>query len=412
MAAQLIEVAGHKLLTGLVWRNVLNVADKGELARNIEEAKARYYVRLTKPQTTFVGMIPNEKKVPAGAMSLAALFALQPDIPSSSLLFLDLPKEAGGGTAMVGISKGMPEPGYDVVGDRKTMMELQEEFVALNNSSVTVYSNTKAFQNAIPFDFDDLFQGVPVKKTLPIRYRPGLGRLVPLVAAVMVLGAGAAGYIWYEHDQDEQRALQAKQKDPVVQYRQSLSVALQTVGVRPKDFVANVLPRIVAQPNEIAGWHLESVECKATECNSTWAKDFGTNRSFAEAFPKAQLTFSPEGGKLSVKAPLGVTIKPMDQGGMVKQQEFFLTVGSQFQKWAAGGLTYRMMAPTLFGGATGGADAIPGAVFAGQWEASGSLWMLPSLGSLPDSVTIDLITLRRTANDVTFNVRGMFYVTH
>lgn len=407
----LIDVGGKQLLAGLSWRK-LHEQTRKEVNGYAAEVGANYLVRLDGSRDSYVGLVKSDDKFRKSVYSLAALFATAPEVDSTALLFVDLPaRREGQLSLLVGVRNGMPQAGFDAIGSRHDMMVLANEFIQASSSNVTVYTNTRAFQQSRPLDLSDLLHSNAKVARLHV-YSPGRGKVVFAAAAAVavVIGCGA-WYAWEEHKAEEAKRA-AKMRDPNLLYEQGLPAALASVPVRPRQFADQVLPVISRMPSSAAGWKVATIECSTGVCETKWGAGVGTNESFAQTFPQAAPEYDLNGAWLKVSTPIDTPAVALQRDALPTLQGFLRETGSQFQFWAKAGWRYQFGQPTVFGVPPGvSPTAIRNPVMAGDWESSGDYWMLGSaLSELPDHLAIERIVLSQSQNKITFALRGKFYV--
>lgn len=415
MASLLIEVGGKQLLAGLSWRELLDPSRaRQEVNEYAAELKANYLVRLDGSRGSYVGLAQTDGKLPTkGVYSLAALFATSPQVSGTALLFMDISLSRDDQvTLLVGVRNGMPHPGFDAVGSRQAMMDLANEFMQLSGSrNVTVYSNTRAFQQSRAIDLSDLIHS-NIKAARVSGHSPGRGKWVFAAAIVVATAVGGVGwYVWEEQKAEEARRAAQKQ-DPNLIYEQMLPGALQSVSVRPRQFADQVLPRIWGMPSAAAGWKVATIECASDVCLTKWGAGVGTNATFSETFPDAVPEYDLNGAWLKVSMPVETPVLALERGSLPTLRTFLHDTGSKFQLWTKAGWRYQLSQPSVFSLPPGvDAAVIRNPVMTGDWESSGDFWMLASaLAELPDHLAIDQVVLSQNQNKITFALRGKFYV--
>lgn len=405
--ATLLEADGKKLVAGLTWRRVSDLSQaEAEIDTYAREANAKRYVRLTAGDAGLATGFLADATVPAGALSIAALFTLTAGLPQAALLLMDTPK----GSILVGVRDGLPASGFDAFGDRASMMELASEFITLSSSAgITIYSNTQAFPNSIPIDFSELLHA-NAKTARIVTYNRNSKYMVMLLALLVVISAAAGGYWWYLLEQEAAAKRAARQRDPNVRYEAAVPAALASVGMRPAAFATQILPAIGQMPERAAGWRMVSADCAASACTSSWEIESGTFQSFRDAFPQAAIQYEVSGTTLKVKNAFSVDAPAIDRGALRPIDDFMLATVSRFQLWRHAGWQFRLTEPKVFGLPPGvAAESILNPVLYGGWEAIGDFWMLDAFKEMPDAMTLEQMVVRNDAGKITFIAKGNFY---
>lgn len=407
-----IHIDDRTFISGLNWRTVMDIAaEKAEISGYARELAARYYVRIAKEDEVLVGLLPAQKNEKLrGKISVAGAFALVKDVSPEALLFLECKDPEG--VILVGLRNGVPFPGFDKFGSRVDMMSVANDFLTLNSSGVSVYSNTRAFPGAIDFDIDDLGHPDAAKAKLQMLRSVSWTTVAASFMALAVVIGGA--WWWWDNIQREElvRKKNQQQMDPNVAYAKALPTALAQAGVPANMLGREVLAKIGALPSAVAGWSLASAECDASGCQIGWdTAGVGTYSSFVKATGNKEMKPGLDGRTLQTAVAFELAVPALDDRAVPGLTDFMVATGSAFQKWSLADWKFAFQEPQVYGAPPGvNATLIRNPVKAGRWQAGGKYWMLDALQELPSNMTMDVLRIKREGNGFTFSCEGKFYV--
>lgn len=407
-----IHIDDRIFVSGLNWRTVMDIAaEKAEISGYAKELAARYYVRIAKEDEVLVGLLPAQKNEKLrGKISVAGAFALVKDVSPEALLFLECKDPEG--VILVGLRNGVPFPGFDKFGSRVDMMAVANDFLTLNSTGVSVYSNTRAFPNAIDFDVADLEHADAAKAKLQVLRSFSWTGIAAGFVAVAVATGGA--WWWWDSAQREEQARKKSQQqlDPNVAYAKALPSALAQAGVPASMLGREIRAKIGALPAGVAGWALANAECDPSGCQVGWdTAGIGTYASFVKATGNKDMKPGLDGRTLQTAIPFEIAAPALDDQTVPSLTDFMVATGSAFQKWALADWKFAFQEPQVYGAPPGvNATLIRNPVKAGRWQAGGKYWMLDALQALPPNMTVDVLRIKREGNGFTFSCEGKFYV--
>lgn len=261
------------------------------------------------------------------------------------------------------------------------------------------------------------------------------GRILVALAVAVTLAGIHWGYVhWDDERVAEQARLQrarAMQNIPAM-YTAAVGEILGRPVLRANRAFVELRAKLHGFPLKLAGWELHRIECHAASasCTATWinALKLGTNRAFAAAAPREWdgIVFAPSGEEVTHRLPFKLDTAPLPgRDTWPRHGEFLLKQFSQWQSYWVIGFRPELTAQPRIVGMVAGLDqdsaaAFPDATWATPWSIGKTDWFLsegfdstPEKGdaNLPDSVTVDNITVRVDGNHaVKFEASGLIYV--
>lgn len=238
--------------------------------------------------------------------------------------------------------------------------------------------------------------------------------------AVLLIGLGAGGYLWYgDYSKAQQaKANQAHQVDPNTQYQQNLVVELAKVGPTASVAMSMWWDGIRAVPLVVQGWQLSAVSCtNGTPCQVQWSMIdgwVGPANGIADLALKNPVTYSTDGRSaaygIESKTPAEKT--PLDGSGI--QQDIMIKTKSMelAARIRAGGGEFQYQPATIFalpGGVTEAQVSNP--VKSGEWSFSGKAWMFDLLKTaIPDAFRVEGLELSVMNGEPNLKIKGRYYV--
>jgi len=246
--------------------------------------------------------------------------------------------------------------------------------------------------------------------------------VVAAVAGTVVIGSGL--WYWQVSAADNERlrmlALQNKAPDPAQLYAQSAAQFLAQPVMN-----ANVVLRELRTqlkdtkfPMRFAGWTLAKIDCGIPGCSAAWNRAEGTYRDFVDRAPASwgEVQLHPDGNRLMHNVPVKLTkavIKPASE--WTTEREFMLSEFSKWQRYEAANFMAKLKPVSLIAVPPSVqpqvAAALPTAIWAAGWEVKDAQWwMSDAMDSMPNNVTVDLISVLFNGTQVNFNAEGKVYV--
>jgi len=281
-------------------------------------------------------------------------------------------------------------------------------------------------------DWADLLPPPPGKgmarfKTVPSAPITVLKADIPswvLWATVGTLVVGAGAWYWQQAAADSDRlrmlSLQNKAPDPAQLYAQSAALHL-TQPIMNANVVVRELRNQLKEtkfPMRFAGWTLTKIDCGIPGCSALWTRAEGTFREFVDRAPASwgEIYLNPDGKRLMHNVPVKLsraTLKPATE--WTTEREFLLTEFSKWQRYEAAKFAATLKPISLMAVPPSVqpqvAAALPGAIWAAGWEVTDAQWwMSEAMDSMPNNVTVDIVSLSFNGTQVNFNAGGKVYV--
>jgi len=279
---------------------------------------------------------------------------------------------------------------------------------------------------------------LPARANSPVPVKalePGVqGRVLALLAVTAALATIGWGYVRWDDarqaDLERERRAKAMRNIPAM-YSAAVDEILARPVLRANRVFAELRERLHSFPLKFEGWSLHKIECLAATaaCTATWlnASKLGTNRGFAEAAPRdwTAVTFARSGEEVKHRLPFTLSSAAMPARDAWPQgRDFLLRQFSQWQSYWIVGFRPELIAASRIVGLVPGLDeesaaSFPDATWATAWSIEKTDWYLsegfdvaPEKGdaNLPDSVTVDAITLLvNQNNELKFDANGLIY---
>lgn len=242
------------------------------------------------------------------------------------------------------------------------------------------------------------------------------------VVGTLVIGSG----IWYwqesaaESDRLRLLASQQQAPDPAQLYAQAAAQHL----AQPVMFANVVLRELRTQFKELnfpmrrAGWTLAKIDCGPPGCSASWTRAEGTYREFVERAPASwgQVQLNPDGNRLAHNVPVKLPLAPLKPvAEWTAEREFMLTEFSKWQRYEEAKFAAKLKPISLMAVPPSvqpqQAAELPNAIWAAGWAVQDAQWwMSEAMDTMPNNVTVELVSLVFDGNQVKFNAEGKVYV--
>lgn len=281
-------------------------------------------------------------------------------------------------------------------------------------------------------DWHDLLPPPPAKGLARFKAIPAVPVVVlkadiPTWVLMSMIGAlvGSAG-IWYwndaaaEKNRLQQLALQSQAPDPAQLYAQSAAQLLAQPVMRANVVMRELRTQLKTEafPTQFAGFRLHKIDCGVAGCTASWDRVQGTYQEFAERAPASwgEIQFHADGNRAMHNVPVKLSTAPIQaQQQWTTEREFQLTEQSKWQKYEGAKFMPKLQPAGLMAVPPSVqpqlASTLPNAVWASKWEVKDAQWWMgEALDTMPDNVTIELVSLLFNGSQINFNVEGRVYV--
>jgi hypothetical protein len=242
------------------------------------------------------------------------------------------------------------------------------------------------------------------------------------VVGTLVIGSG----IWYwqqsaaENERLRMLAFHNKAPDPAQLYAQSAAQLLAQPVMNANVVVRELRTQLKETkfPMRFAGWTLAKIDCGLPGCSALWTRAEGTFREFVDHAPASwgEIQLNPDGKRLMHNLPVKLSssvLKPATE--WTTEREFLLTEFSKWQRYEAAKFAATLKPVSLMAVPPSvqpqAAAALPNAIWAAGWEVTDAQWwMSEAMDTMPNNVTVELVSLSFNGTQVNFNAGGKVYV--
>ena len=220
---------------------------------------------------------------------------------------------------------------------------------------------------------------------------------------------------------EEQERL-AREQDPNYIYENAVLPAMKQTGLQAQITLDRWREVIYRIPTARAGWKLEKIECKPTNCTVTWQRDFGSYNDFhanpldgTASSSEVQNGDSPS--KANIANVLTVPTLPDEAKGLVRAdlpplRQVLQQVASQLQDISLlSNAETQLKKPELYPSTGASVEQINNPVVKGEWGISHELWTLGDLSFEGPTLVLQSLTISQDdkTKNWTYKLTGNFY---
>ncbi len=276
-----VVMGGACYLFGVAWRfTPSGAALRHELNEARIQGSSHYILSPMRDVVGYVHTLPKRREIPCSAAIQLSATASEGGI---ELFIFSFDNEQYG---LVALNESQPVPGFDYMGSRSDVLQLAEDFKAIQQGQVIrVVGDAGLLEEEERIARDSVFRQPESSAKLQKLPNPTQTRILIATGVTLTALIGTGLYMVHaerERIAEEQRKLE---QDPNRVYERTIAKALQDAGVAGHAVLSNWLAVVGHLPLRHSGWTLTKLSCKPSECTGTWTRAFGNFAEFHEDLP-------------------------------------------------------------------------------------------------------------------------------
>lgn len=280
-AMHTVVMGGVSYLFGVEWRFApSSSALRHELNEARIQGSSHYILSPMRDVVGYVHTLPKRRETPCSAAIQLSATVSDGGI---ELFIFSFDNEQYG---LVALNGSQPVPGFDYLGSRSDVLQLAEDFKAIQQGQVIrVAGDAGLLEEEERLARDSVFRQPESSAKLQKLPNPTQTRILIATTVTLTVLIGTGFYMVQaerERIAEEQRKLE---QDPNRVYERTIAKALQDAGVAGPAVLGNWLSVVGNLPLHHRGWTLTKLSCTPPECTGTWTRAFGNFAEFHDDLP-------------------------------------------------------------------------------------------------------------------------------